>query len=322
MSMANLATADRTASAEAARLIHRLARLQTLTAVRSDPEVAPLFPGYTFGERLMAGLTPIESGGMLDFAIERPDGLDGWTLLVTVEGRGRLLDRDGETDLDVGDVLLVPPKAAHHYRRHDAAPSWWHRWVYFQPRKTWLPWLAWHGGGSRATVLRGLDEDFRLELERIFSEIDAWSMNGDPFATEMAFNLLERAILICRRYSEKPVNDYDPRLADVCAFIADNLDRPLTLDDIADRARLSVSRLSHLFRARFGSSVMGWRDELRIQQACRILTMTDAPIKQVAIGVGYGDPLHFSKAFRRRMGLSPSDFRRNAGHPQGGPIPA
>jgi AraC family transcriptional regulator of arabinose operon len=257
----------------------------------------------------MSGLTPVERDGLLDFTIERPNGLDGWALLLTVRGRGLLLDRPGETVLQEGDVLLVPPRAEHHYRRHGDSPSWWHRWVYFQPRQTWLPWLSWRGGGPRATLLRGQDDDFRHELDRIFSEIDAWSINADAFATEMSFNLLERAILICSRYNEKPVADYDPRLAGVCSYIAENIEKPLTLDVIADHARLSVSRLAHLFQDRYGCSVMAWRDDLRMQLACRILRMTDAPVKQVAIRVGYANPLHFSKMFRKRMGLSPSGYR-------------
>jgi AraC family transcriptional regulator of arabinose operon len=309
MHMANLAATVRSTDAQAARLIHRLAVLNTLSDGQSDPEVAPLIPGYPFGLRLMSGLTPIERNGLLDFAIERPNGLDGWTLLFTVHGRGVLIDRGEAAELGEGDVLLVPPHAEHRYRRHDASPSWWHRWVYFQPRQTWFPWLAWRGGAGRARILRGQDDDFRVELDRLLAEIDAWSINSDDFATEMAFNLLERAILICSRYSEKPVNDYDPRIAGICSFIAEKIDRPLSLDAIAGHARLSVSRVSHLFLARFGCSIMDWRNDLRMQLACRMLRMTDAPIKQVAIRVGYSDPLHFSKMFRKRIGLSPSEYR-------------
>lgn len=309
MSMSDLAERTGTADAKADRLIHRLAFMNNFSDGQQDPEVAPLLPGYTFGQRLMSGLTPIEHDGLLDFAIERPNGLDGWTLLLTVRGRGLLLDRPGEVELREGDVLLIPPRVEHRYRRCDGSSSWWHRWVYFQPRQTWLPWLSWRGSGPRATLLRGQDDDFRRELDRIFSEIDAWSINADAFAMEMSFNLLERAILICSRYNEKPVADYDPRLAGICAYIAENIDRPLSLEAIADHARLSVSRLSHLFQDRYGCSIMSWRDDLRMQLACRILKMTDAPVKQVAIRVGYANPLHFSKMFRKRMGLSPSRYR-------------
>jgi AraC family transcriptional regulator of arabinose operon len=307
--MVDLAATTGATDAKADRLIHRLAFMKNLADGRNDPEVAPLLPGYTFGQRLMSGLTPVERDGLLDFAIERPDGLDGWSLLLTVRGCGVLLDRPGEVMLRDGDMLLLPPRVEHRYRRHAASPSWWHRWVYFQPRQTWLPWLSWRGSGARATLLRGQDDDFRQELERIFAEIDAWSINADAFATEMSFNLLERAILICSRYDDKPVADYDPRMAGVCAYIAEHIDRPLSLEAVAGHAHLSVSRLSHLFRARYGCSVMAWRDDLRLQLACRILKMTNAPIKQVAIKVGYGNPLHFTRMFSKRYGLSPSAYR-------------
>lgn len=310
MSMANLAGSPASTRADAVPLIHRLAGLKSVAEAQRDPLVAPLLPGYAFGQRLMAGLTPIERDGLLDFAIERPRGLSGWTLLLTVRGRGRLLDRSGEAELGEGDVVLVPAGAEHRYRRHEAAAAWWHRWVYFQPRPAWFPWLVWQGGGARAAVLRGQDEVFRTELERIFAEIGAWSIHADDFSTEMSLNLLERAILICSRSSQRVRHDDDQRLAEVCAFIVENIRRALTLTDIADHAHLSVSRLSHLFLKKYGESVMSWRDALRIQMACRFLRMTQAPIKQVAIEVGFADPLHFSKTFRRRTGRSPSEFRR------------
>ena len=43
-----------------------------------DKEVAALFPGFEFGVRLVAGITPIEKGGPLDFHIDRPNGMHGW----------------------------------------------------------------------------------------------------------------------------------------------------------------------------------------------------------------------------------------------------
>ncbi|WP_169507172.1 AraC family ligand binding domain-containing protein [Pleomorphomonas koreensis] len=137
--MSDLAERIGVTDAKADRLIHRLAFMNNFSDGQQDPEVAPLLPGYTFGQRLMSGLTPIERDGLLDFAIERPNGLDGWTLLLTVRGRGLLLDRPGEVELREGDVLLIPPRVEHRYRRCDGCSSWWHRWVYFQPRQTWLP---------------------------------------------------------------------------------------------------------------------------------------------------------------------------------------
>ena len=48
----------------------------------------PLLPGYSFNAHLVAGLTPIEAGGYLDFFIDRPLGMKGFILNMTVRGEG------------------------------------------------------------------------------------------------------------------------------------------------------------------------------------------------------------------------------------------
>ena len=51
-------------------------------------------------------------------------------------------------------------------------------------------------------------------------------------------------------------------------------------------------------------------DELRFSEAKKILETTDVKITEVAYAVGFEDPAHFSRMFRRIGGLSPRDFRK------------
>ena len=48
----------------------------------------PLLPGYSFNAHLVAGLTPIEANGYLDFFIDRPLGMKGYILNLTIRGEG------------------------------------------------------------------------------------------------------------------------------------------------------------------------------------------------------------------------------------------
>jgi AraC family transcriptional regulator len=81
------------------------------------------------------------------------------------------------------------------------------------------------------------------------------------------------------------------------------------IDDLARDARASPDHLRELFRARYGQRPHEFRDGLRLSRACELLA-SGTPVKDTAHRCGYRDPLYFSRAFKRRFGLTPSDARR------------
>ncbi|WP_157973658.1 arabinose operon transcriptional regulator AraC [Tropicimonas sp. IMCC34043] len=277
-----------------------------------DKQVAPLFPGFEFDVRLVSGITPIERDEPLDFWIDRPDGMRGWIINLTIEGCGRVFDGPESFTVEPGDLLLFPPGARHFYGRDRKAAKWWHRWIYFQPRAFWKPWLEWGTQVQGIHLQRHRDERTFSELFRLFIEVDNWSDLSDNLSTDLAFNRLEQILLTCAR-SDRAANAaktvIDERVLAACALISENLDKPLGVKDIARQVCLSPSRLSHLFRHYIGTGVVQWRDAQRVQYAIQLLRVTNVPIKSLSQMVGYDDPLYFSRVFRRHTGMSPRTFR-------------
>ncbi|MDR3514983.1 MAG: arabinose operon transcriptional regulator AraC [Azospirillaceae bacterium] len=294
------------------RIIRKLALVQQGPERQRDPEVAPLFPGYEFGPRLVAGITPIERGGPLDTVIERSRGMRGWIINLTVKGQGRIFDGVRSWQVGPGDLALFPPGLLHHYERDPDAESWWHRWIFFQPRAFWAGWLSWRDSQNGIFVQRNVDQGLVAELDDLFAEVVGWSAQADPVSIELAMNLLERIILLCSKQNQIGSAldaDFDERLLVAVKFLNENLHRSLSVKEVAQHACLSPSRLAHLFSAKLGKSIVQWRDEQRVQFACQYLQVTNDPIKEIAIHIGYEDPLYFSRVFRKHMGLSPTEYR-------------
>jgi AraC family transcriptional regulator of arabinose operon len=303
-------------------IIRRLSLLQTGTERSPDPEVAPLFPGFHFDTRLVAGITPIERDGPLDFGISRPDGMQGWIVNLTVKGVGLVHDGRSRFRVEPGDLVLFPPGAIHDYGRAPDAGEWWHRWIYFQPRASWIPWLSWRDTQAGLFVQRRRDGDLAEVLDGLFAEVAGWSANTDLLSLELAMNILERIILLCAKNDRARVRTdrFDERLLMACKFMTDNLHRPLSVAEIAQAVCLSPSRLAHLFSQTLGRSILKWREEQLIQFACQLLLVSPSPIKQIAAQVGFEDPLYFSRVFRRYTGRSPRAFRAHHGRPGAQPI--
>ncbi|WP_442800922.1 arabinose operon transcriptional regulator AraC [Serratia rubidaea] len=273
----------------------------------------PLLPGYSFNAYLVAGLTPIMAEGPLDFFIERPGGMKGYILNLTIKGQGKVFDGEETLYCNPGDLLLFPPKAAHHYGRSPDSDCWHHRWVYFRPRAYWADWLEWRSKNHQVGRLTLPGGQLLQEFDRLFASIEQTQRSGRRLAEEMSMNLLERLLL--RAMEEDPLSPQkimDPRVIEACQFITGNLAGELRIEEVARHVCLSPSRLAHLFREQVGINILRWREDQRVIRAKLLLQTTQESIAAIGRVVGYDDQLYFSRVFRKRVGVSPSDFRRRS----------
>ncbi len=130
----------------------------------------PLLPGYSFNAHLVTGLTPIEAQGYLDFFIDRPLGMKGYILNLTIRGEGVINNHGEQFVCRPGDMLLFPPGEIHHYGRHPDASEWYHQWVYFRPRAYWHEWLNWPTIFAQTGFFRP-DEQWQARFGELFGQI-------------------------------------------------------------------------------------------------------------------------------------------------------
>lgn len=147
-----------------------------------EPQPNPLLPGYTFNAYLVAGLTPILADGPLDFFIDRPGGMKGYILNLTIKGQGKIFDGENTFYSNPGDLLLFPPKASHYYGRSPNSDCWYHRWVYFRPRAYWADWLEWHSKTHEVGRLSLPNNNLLLEFDRLFANIEQTQNQGGVLA--------------------------------------------------------------------------------------------------------------------------------------------
>ena len=92
-------------------------------------------------------------------------------------------------------------------------------------------------------------------------------------------------------------------------FMERNYQRELTVEEIADVCKLNRSYFSKLFRESMGGPPQEFLIRLRLSKAAELMQTTKASIGDIAADCGYPNQLHFSRAFKKRYGVSPREWR-------------
>ena len=92
-------------------------------------------------------------------------------------------------------------------------------------------------------------------------------------------------------------------------YLHAHLEEPVTVAQLARAAALSASHFTREFRKEMGKSPKQYLLRARLGHAKRLLLRGDSTITEIALQTGFSHAGHFSTAFRRAFGLSPSAFR-------------
>ncbi|MGW1509694.1 helix-turn-helix domain-containing protein [Streptomyces sp. NPDC002394] len=106
-----------------------------------------------------------------------------------------------------------------------------------------------------------------------------------------------------------PARDDHP-LTELLPWAAARLDQPLTVEDLARRARMSSRHLARHFRAATGTTPLRWLLTQRVRRAQELLEATDASVDAIAEATGMGTATTLRRHFNRTVGVPPDTYRR------------
>lgn len=115
------------------------------------------------------------------------------------------------------------------------------------------------------------------------------------------------------QYIERPVPKllHDNRLPGVLEWGREHLSEPLSLDRLAEVAKMSRRTFTRRFREATGTTVTKWLNAERVASAQQLLETTDMSIEHIASEVGFGTTLALRQQFSAQLGTTPSNYRRS-----------
>ena len=142
-----------------------------------------------------------------------------------------------------------------------------------------------------------LSSDFAVRIESLFSIESSLALQKD---------MIRKYCLLVKEHSLKK---YSELIGRVITLISYDLTAELSLTDIAKKLNVNSSYLSALFKKECGETLTEYVNRKRMEAAAFILTHTDKQIQTVAEECGILDVNYFIKLFKKRYGLTPTQYR-------------
>jgi len=133
----------------------------------------------------------------------------------------------------------------------------------------------------------------------------------DALRTQLAVHLIRNYANIAIKESHAGALGSVLRKA-VSEYIEESLGDPIHLEDLASIAGLSPFHFSRRFKLEFGTTPHAFVIQRKIERAKSLLNMKNMPLKVVAADCGFSDQSHLNRTFRKFLGLTPAEYRRNS----------
>ena len=248
-------------------------------------------------------LTVIAAGllsPLSDVFHERPAGFPNYMMIFFKSGSGSFRFGEETVEAHMDDLILYRPNEPQIF-------------TYFKEEAPHIYWI--HFAGTQADALMqhfGLRDAHCLHFPNDFipkaiSAILAELNNDRAFCEEVTHSLLLNMLARIARETihKRPVS----RVEEITSFMWQTYMEDTPVNVYAERCGLSVPHFMRLFKSTFGTTPLDYKLQIRIHTAKEILLTTQCTVREVALIVGFKDPFHFSRHFKKRTGYSPSEYR-------------
>jgi len=245
----------------------------------------------------------------------RASSEDEIILLYCIKGRGWCEIEGERRELTPGQLLVMPARLERSYQSYRES-AWSLIWMQLAEintaplaEKLSLTLLAATAGPHEKTqilalfqqVLCALEMPCRQRIEQVSHTLSTLLVNAIPTQHE----------------SSCMDTDATGRIGRTLEYMKEHLNEPLRAGTLAAVANMSLPHYFAQFKRVVGSSPIDYLIKLRMEQARRLLSETSWSVKEVAVSLGYEDPLYFSRVFKSVNQTAPSDFRARTKNPNG-----
>jgi AraC-like DNA-binding protein len=112
-------------------------------------------------------------------------------------------------------------------------------------------------------------------------------------------------------YTASRSKETENRINKVCQFIQDHAAENITVAQASEMVHLSKSAFCKFFKRTMRTNFSDYVNDIRIANACYLLSETDKPVREIAMETGFESLTYFNRIFMKKKTRTPSAFRKN-----------
>lgn len=236
--------------------------------------------------------------------------LSEYQLLYIAEGQGTLVTRHGgRHEVKEGTMFLIFPGEWHSYSP-DPKTGWSEYWIGFNGANIDHRVEAGFFSVERPVYRTGYNETV-IELYR---EAIRTARRQETYFQQLLAGIVNHLLglmfMTDRNNSLQP-DEEGKRIVDSArAYMQESVESDLKMPDVAGHLGISYATFRHLFKKFTGLSPAQYFINLKIHRAKEMLRGTSASIKEISIILQFENPEYFATLFRKKTGVSPTEFRK------------
>lgn len=151
-----------------------------------------------------------------------------------------------------------------------------------------------------------------VEMHMIIKEILSYSKKGVIQKLFIEAKVIKLLILIFEQFNEKNNKESTSNIAEtIKKFIDENYHRNIKAEEIGKMVGLNQNIIRKEFKTKYQTTVTHYISELRMLKAKKLIADKEIMIKEIAIECGYEYIQNFTRAFKKKFGVSPEHLRNN-----------
>ena len=235
-------------------------------------------------------------------------GRKDYQILYVANGKTHFWFDGREEIVSTGHMVLYKPEEIQKYVYYlEDNPEVF--WIHFTGRDV-KNILAYHGISLDEHVFYcGVLPDYKALFRKIIQELQLCRYGYEDYIVSLFKDIL---LLVDRQQHEqkKATGDVQEQIERAAAYFNENYNTKISIDDYAESLHISTNGFIHNFKQYAGMSPAQYILSLRMVNAQSLLERTTYNIKEISEIVGYENPLYFSRVFKKEIGKSPAQYRK------------